>query len=115
MIPMNNVRKIATDTQILKTINQIPEAIGDSRSFKFVISTADVDTSYDIVHQDGWDLQFYLLNPTVLWSHQSENLPIGRCTAIGIEDGKLKATVEFALRRHDLGGPFREYLKALSL
>jgi UTP--glucose-1-phosphate uridylyltransferase len=29
--------------------------------------------------------------------------------------GFLKATVEFALRRHDLGGPFREYLKSLKL
>jgi UTP--glucose-1-phosphate uridylyltransferase len=29
--------------------------------------------------------------------------------------GFLKATVEFALRRHDLGGPFREYLKGLTL
>jgi len=29
--------------------------------------------------------------------------------------GFLKATVEFALRRHDLGGPFREYLKTLTL
>ena len=29
--------------------------------------------------------------------------------------GFLKATVEFALRRHDLGGPFREYLKSLEL
>jgi UTP--glucose-1-phosphate uridylyltransferase len=29
--------------------------------------------------------------------------------------GFLKATVEFALRRHDLGGPFREYLKGLAL
>ena len=29
--------------------------------------------------------------------------------------GFLKATVEFALRRHDLGGPFREYLKSLAL
>lgn len=29
--------------------------------------------------------------------------------------GFLKATVEFALKRHDLGGPFREYLKGLSL
>ncbi|MBC8165220.1 MAG: UTP--glucose-1-phosphate uridylyltransferase GalU [Bryobacteraceae bacterium] len=29
--------------------------------------------------------------------------------------GFLKATVEFALKRHDLGGPFREYLKTLSL
>ena len=29
--------------------------------------------------------------------------------------GFLKATVEFALRRHDLGAPFREYLKSLKL
>jgi UTP--glucose-1-phosphate uridylyltransferase len=29
--------------------------------------------------------------------------------------GFLKATVEFALKRKDLGGPFREYLKSLSL
>jgi UTP--glucose-1-phosphate uridylyltransferase len=29
--------------------------------------------------------------------------------------GFLKATVELALRRHDLGGPFREYLKGLKL
>ena len=29
--------------------------------------------------------------------------------------GFLKATVEFALKRADLGGPFREYLKGLKL
>src|SRR5579863_4772373 len=29
--------------------------------------------------------------------------------------GFLKATVELALRRHDLGGPFREYLRSLKL
>ena len=29
--------------------------------------------------------------------------------------GFLKATVEYALRRRDLGGPFREYLKSLKL
>jgi UTP--glucose-1-phosphate uridylyltransferase len=29
--------------------------------------------------------------------------------------GFLKATVEFALKRPDLGGPFREYLKSLPL
>jgi UTP--glucose-1-phosphate uridylyltransferase len=29
--------------------------------------------------------------------------------------GFLKATVEYALRRHDLGGPFRDYLKSLKL
>jgi UTP--glucose-1-phosphate uridylyltransferase len=29
--------------------------------------------------------------------------------------GFLKATIEFALKRHDLGAPFREYLKTLKL
>jgi UTP--glucose-1-phosphate uridylyltransferase len=29
--------------------------------------------------------------------------------------GFLRATVEFALKRYDLGGPFREYLKTLQL
>jgi len=29
--------------------------------------------------------------------------------------GFLKATVEFALKRPDLGGPLREYLKGLDL
>ena len=29
--------------------------------------------------------------------------------------GFLQATVEFALKRHDLGGAFREYLKTLTL
>jgi UTP--glucose-1-phosphate uridylyltransferase len=33
----------------------------------------------------------------------------------GDKFGMLKATVEFALKREDLGPPFREYLKALSL
>jgi UTP--glucose-1-phosphate uridylyltransferase len=33
----------------------------------------------------------------------------------GDKQGFLRATVEFALKRHDLGGPFREYLKTLKL
>jgi UTP--glucose-1-phosphate uridylyltransferase len=33
----------------------------------------------------------------------------------GDKTGFLKATVEFALKRHDLGAEFREYLKSLSL
>ena len=39
----------------------------------------------------------------------------GRRYDTGDKLGFLKATVEFALKRHDLGGPFREYLKSLNL
>jgi len=39
----------------------------------------------------------------------------GRRHDTGDKLGFLKATVEFALKREDLGDPFREYLKALKL
>ncbi len=39
----------------------------------------------------------------------------GRRHDTGDKLGFLKATVEFALKRDDLGGPFREYLKGLKL
>jgi UTP--glucose-1-phosphate uridylyltransferase len=39
----------------------------------------------------------------------------GRRHDTGDKLGFLKATVEFALKRDDLGGPFREYLKGLRL
>ncbi len=39
----------------------------------------------------------------------------GRRYDAGDKLGFLKATVEFALKRKDLGGPFREYLKTLKL
>src|SRR5947208_1992614 len=53
--------------------------------------------------------------------HQLRRRPIyafkfdGKRYDAGDKLGFLKATVEFALQRHDLGGPFREYLKTLSL
>jgi UTP--glucose-1-phosphate uridylyltransferase len=39
----------------------------------------------------------------------------GRRHDTGDKLGFLKATVEFALKRDDLGGPFREYLKGLKM
>ena len=39
----------------------------------------------------------------------------GRRHDAGNKLGFLKATVEFALKREDLGGPFREYLRSLAL
>jgi UTP--glucose-1-phosphate uridylyltransferase len=53
--------------------------------------------------------------------HMSHSRPIygyrfeGTRYDAGDKLGFLKATVEFALRRHDLGGLFRSYLKTLQL
>jgi UTP--glucose-1-phosphate uridylyltransferase len=46
-----------------------------------------------------------------LWGYRFEGVRHDAGNKLGL----LKATVEFALKRPDLGGPFREYLKTLKL
>jgi UTP--glucose-1-phosphate uridylyltransferase len=53
----------------------------------------------------------HLLRSRPIYAYRFEGK---RCDA-GDKLGFLKATVEYALRRHDLGEPFREYLKGLKL
>lgn len=53
----------------------------------------------------------HLLEQQVIYAYQFE----GRRYDAGNKLGFLKATVEFALRRPDLGSDFREYLKSLEL
>jgi UTP--glucose-1-phosphate uridylyltransferase len=53
----------------------------------------------------------HLLRTRPLYAYRFE----GTRYDAGDKLGFLKATVEYALRRRDLGGPFREYLKQLKL
>jgi UTP--glucose-1-phosphate uridylyltransferase len=61
------------------------------------------------------------LQLTDAMKHMLRNRPIygyrfeGQRYDAGDKQGFLRATVEFALKRHDLGAAFREYLKTLSL
>jgi UTP--glucose-1-phosphate uridylyltransferase len=81
------------------------------------ILTPDIFDSIDRVEAGaGGEIQL-----TDALRHQLRSRPIyafkfdGKRYDAGDKLGFLKATVEFALRRHDLGGPFREYLKTLKL
>jgi UTP--glucose-1-phosphate uridylyltransferase len=53
----------------------------------------------------------HLLRSRPIYGYKFE----GRRFDAGDKLGFLQATVEFALHRHDLGAPFREYLKSLKL
>jgi UTP--glucose-1-phosphate uridylyltransferase len=53
----------------------------------------------------------HLLHSRPIYAYRFE----GRRYDAGDKLGFLQATVEFALRRHDLGAAFREYLKSLQL
>ena len=81
------------------------------------ILTPDIFDSIEHVEAGaGGELQL-----TDALKHQLRSRPIyafkfdGKRYDAGDKLGFLKATVEFALRRHDLGAPFREYLKSLKL
>jgi UTP--glucose-1-phosphate uridylyltransferase len=57
------------------------------------------------------DAMKYMLRNRPIYGYRFE----GTRYDAGDKQGFLRATVEFALKRHDLGGAFREYLKTLKL
>jgi UTP--glucose-1-phosphate uridylyltransferase len=81
------------------------------------ILTPDIFTSIQKIEPGaGGELQLtdsirHLLRNRPVYAFKFE----GQRYDAGDKLGFLKATVEFALRRHDLGEPFREYLKSLKL
>lgn len=83
---------------------------GDSGSFRVIISTADVDRQGESVDQTGWDLSFYKSNPIVLWAHDYGSLPIGMCTKIEVDAGKLIAEGKFAPEE---ANPFAQKVRKL--
>jgi UTP--glucose-1-phosphate uridylyltransferase len=83
---------------------------------RYVLTPEIFDSIQAIEPGSGGELQL-----TDALKHLLRNRPIygyrfeGTRYDAGDKLGFLKATVEFALRRRDLGGPFREYLKGLKL
>jgi UTP--glucose-1-phosphate uridylyltransferase len=81
------------------------------------ILTPDIFDAIDRIEAGaGGEIQLtdalrYLLRSRPIYAFKFD----GQRYDAGDKLGFLKATVEFALRRHDMGGPFREYLKSLKL
>lgn len=87
---------------------------GDRRALRFVISNGDVDRELDTIAVEGWDLRNYQRNPVVLWGHDASRLPIGRAFDVGVEDGALKASVEFVPADLPEGGAFADSVYRLA-
>ncbi len=83
---------------------------------RYVLTPEIFDSLQAIDPGSGGEIQL-----TDALKHQLRSRPIyayrfeGTRYDAGDKLGFLKATVEYALRRCDLGGPFREYLKTLTL
>jgi UTP--glucose-1-phosphate uridylyltransferase len=83
---------------------------------RYVLTPAVFETLSSITPGAGGELQLtdglrQLLKKEKIYAYVYE----GRRHDAGDKLGFLKATVEFALKRKDLGDPFREYLKSLKL
>ncbi len=83
---------------------------------RYILTPAIFDVLEKITPGAGGELQLTdamraLLQQERMWAYVYE----GKRYDAGDKLGFLKATVEFALQREDLGGPFREYLKGLEL
>ena len=72
------------------------KAAEDGGTFKVIISTSDEDRQGDMIDQSKWKLDNYEKNPVVLWAHDYSTPPIGICTGISIQNGKLVAEGKFA-------------------
>jgi hypothetical protein len=77
----------------LRAINE------QTRTITFTSSTESVDRYGDILRVSGWKLDQYRKNPIFLWSHRSQDPPIGRTLDIHVETSPKPAlvqTVQFA-------------------
>ena len=83
---------------------------------RYVLTPEIFDSLQAIDPGSGGEIQLtdalkHLLRSRPIYAHRFE----GTRYDAGDKLGFLKATVEYALRRHDLGSEFREYLKSLNL
>lgn len=83
---------------------------------RYVLTPEIFDSIDSIEPGSGGEIQLtdalkHLLRSRPIYGYKFE----GTRYDAGDKLGFLKATVEFALKRSDLGGPFREYLKGLSI
>lgn len=94
-----------------KSVIATASSIND-RTFRFTISTANIDRDQDTISVTGWDLTAYLRNPVVLWAHGCDptvgTWSIGRAFDVRPEGGVLRASVEFDPADMPVTGPAAE-------
>ena len=76
--------------------------LDDSRQASFIASSNRQDRYGDIIEQE-WELTDFWRNPTLLWGHNSFNLPVGWVREFSPSEDRSQsiARVEFAPAGHD--------------
>jgi len=67
-----------------------------SRTVRYVLSTASPDRMRDTIDPAGWQLDNYRKNPVLLWGHDKKLPPIGRALDVRVVGSQLEGVYEFA-------------------
>ena len=89
-------RGLADAPYVKKYAMSYASGLDDERPLTVVASDESVDRLGDVVRADGWELRPYKRNPVFLWAHDYTRTPIGRSSWVGLDAGRLVATIEFA-------------------
>lgn len=81
--------------QEIRHLKGFVDSIGDE-IVSAVASTPNEDRDGETVNIEGWDLDNFMKNPVLLWSHKAAEPPIGRVTKIWREGEALKFNAKFA-------------------
>ena len=77
--------------------------------YQAIASSDVVDRYGDIVDQTGIDTTNYMLNPVMLWAHNSSEIPVAKCTGIDrSQAGKTIVNFEF---NSPQGSPLAPYIQ----
>ena len=54
----------------------------EDRVLRFVTSTENIDRDGDVLEINGWELENYKRSPVILFGHDYQSLPVGKCIGI---------------------------------
>jgi hypothetical protein len=83
--------------KVWRTLNfQIKDIDEEARTFTAIASDDSTDRHGENIEQSGWDLENFIKNPVVPWSHDYYAPPVAKANEIGLKDGKLMFVPQFA-------------------
>ncbi|HEY2461399.1 MAG TPA: HK97 family phage prohead protease [Candidatus Acidoferrum sp.] len=98
----SDAHRIKTGELVYRGVNVGLRTLNESdRTIEMVASTESPDRYGDVIRVAGWKLDNFQKNPVFLFSHRSEDPPIGRIVASKKEGGAnpaLVQTVQFATK-----------------
>lgn len=98
-----------TTSALIRLLNDSKSTLGE-RCVRILASDGSLDSHGTTINPNGWRLENYLKNPTILWMHNQRELPIGQAVSVAVTSRGLEIVVQFATAEEN---PFADYVYRL--